>query len=70
MPSRAETEYRYEKLTWPEINDAIDLGKAYEEAVKQLARLVTWFKDRPKDERRDRHRQRPTMEIPWGQRSL
>jgi creatinine amidohydrolase len=27
MPSRAETEYRYEKLTWPEINDAIDLGK-------------------------------------------
>jgi creatinine amidohydrolase len=27
MPSRAATEYRYEKLTWPEINDAIDLGK-------------------------------------------
>jgi creatinine amidohydrolase len=27
MSSRAETEYRYEKLTWPEINDAIDLGK-------------------------------------------
>ena len=27
MPSRAETEYRYEKLTWPEINDAVDLGK-------------------------------------------
>src|SRR4030095_3350479 len=25
--SRAKTEYRYEKLTWPEINDAIDLGK-------------------------------------------
>ena len=25
--SRAETEYRYEKLTWPEINDAVDLGK-------------------------------------------
>ena len=24
---RAETEFRYEKLTWPEINDAIDLGK-------------------------------------------
>lgn len=22
--SRAATEYRYEKLTWPEINDAID----------------------------------------------
>jgi creatinine amidohydrolase len=27
MPSRAKTEYRYEKLTWPEINDAVDLGK-------------------------------------------
>src|SRR5256714_1089852 len=25
--SRAATEYRYEKLTWPEINDAIDVGK-------------------------------------------
>ena len=27
MTSRAATEYRYEKLTWPEINDAVDLGK-------------------------------------------
>jgi hypothetical protein len=27
MPSRAESEYRYEKLTWPEINDAVELGK-------------------------------------------
>ena len=25
--SCAATEYRYEKLTWPEINDAVDLGK-------------------------------------------
>jgi creatinine amidohydrolase len=25
--SRAKTEYRYEKLTWPEINEAIELGK-------------------------------------------
>src|SRR5262245_57508175 len=25
--SRAATEWRYEKLTWPEINDAVDLGK-------------------------------------------
>ncbi|MBL8868046.1 MAG: creatininase family protein, partial [Planctomycetia bacterium] len=25
--SRAATEYRYEKLTWPEINDAVDLKK-------------------------------------------
>src|ERR1700736_3488005 len=27
LTSRAKTEYRYEKLTWPEINDAIELGK-------------------------------------------
>jgi creatinine amidohydrolase len=27
MPSRAATEHRYEKLTWPEINDAIEMGK-------------------------------------------
>ena len=27
MTSHAQTEYRYEKLTWPEINDAVDLGK-------------------------------------------
>src|SRR4051794_21751742 len=27
MSNRAKTEYRYEKLTWPEINDAVDLGK-------------------------------------------
>ncbi len=27
MTSRAESEYRYEKLTWPEINDAVELGK-------------------------------------------
>src|SRR6266481_4065513 len=27
MTSRAATEYRYEKLTWPEINDAIEMGK-------------------------------------------
>src|ERR1700739_518000 len=30
--------------------------QAYEEAVKQLARFVTWWKDRPRDVRRDRHR--------------
>ena len=26
-PGKAATEYRYEKLTWPEINDAVELGK-------------------------------------------
>lgn len=43
--------------------------EAYEEAVKQLVRFVSWFKDRPKDQRRDLHRKPPTMPIPWGQRS-
>src|SRR5262249_22021207 len=27
MTTRARTEYRYEKLTWPEINEAVELGK-------------------------------------------
>lgn len=44
--------------------------QVYEEAVKQLVRFVTWFKDRPKDQRRDLHRKKPTMPIPWGQRSF
>ncbi len=44
--------------------------KAYEEAVKQLVRFVTWFKDRPKDERQDHHRTPPTMPIPWRQRPV
>ena len=41
--------------------------RVYEEAVKQLVRLVTWFKDRPKDQRRDLHRRKPTMPLPWEQ---
>jgi creatinine amidohydrolase len=41
--------------------------RAYEEAVKQLVRLVTWFKDRPKDQRQDLHRKPPTMPLPWNQ---
>lgn len=44
--------------------------QAYEEAVKQLIRFVTWFKDRPQDERRDLHRTPPTMPIPWRQRTV
>jgi creatinine amidohydrolase len=27
MTDRVRNEYRYEKLTWPEINDAVDMGK-------------------------------------------
>lgn len=41
----------------------------YHEAVKQLVRLVTWFRERPKDPRRDRHRQPPSGPMPWRQRS-
>jgi len=44
--------------------------QAYGEAVKQLVRFITWFKDRPKDHRRDRHRKKPTMAMPWDQKSL
>jgi len=44
--------------------------EVYEEAVKQLANYITWFKDRPKDKRRDRHQTKPTMPIPWGQTPL
>lgn len=49
----------------------VEKGKrVYEEAVKQLTRYITWFKDRPKDQRRERHAKPPTMPIPWGQRSM
>jgi creatinine amidohydrolase len=44
--------------------------EAYEETVKQLARFVAWFRDRPVDVRRDYHRQPPTMPMPWGQRPV
>jgi creatinine amidohydrolase len=44
--------------------------EAYEEAVRQLVRFVTWFQARPKDQRLDLHRTPPTMPIPWGQRPL
>lgn len=44
--------------------------EAYEEAVKQLVRFTRWFRDRPVDARRDRHRRPPTMPMPWGQRPI
>ena len=44
--------------------------EACEEAAKQLARFITWFKDRPKDERKERHTKKPTMPFPWGQLNL
>jgi creatinine amidohydrolase len=43
---------------------------AYEEAVKQLVRFIKWFRERPVDPRRDRHRQPPTMPMPWGQKPI
>lgn len=47
---------------------SVEKGKrAYDEAVKQLVNLVTWFKDRDKDQRQSHHRKQPTMPIPWKQ---
>ena len=54
----------------PELASAEKGQAAYEEAVKQLVRFVTWFRDRPKDVRRDHHGQPPTMPMPWGQRPI
>ncbi len=49
----------------------VEKGKAaYDEAVKQLVELVKWFHPRPKDKRKDRHRRKPTMPMPWKQRPL
>src|SRR6187455_2075421 len=39
----------------PELATAEKGQQVYDEAVKQLVRFVTWFKDRPKDQRQDRH---------------
>ena len=44
--------------------------QAYEEAVRQLVRFVNWFKERPKDQRRDMHRHPPTIPLPWNQRPV
>ncbi|HEV3444148.1 MAG TPA: creatininase family protein [Gemmataceae bacterium] len=54
----------------PELATAEKGKQAYEEAVRQLVRFVTYFKERPKDVRRDRHRQAPKMPFPWDQLSL
>lgn len=50
----------------PELATSEKGQTAYEEAVRQLARFVAEFKERPKDARRDRHRRAPTMPMPWG----
>ena len=38
--------------------------------LKQLARFIVWFQNRPVDQRKDRHRRPPSMPMPWGQRSV
>jgi len=53
----------------PELASAEKGERAYNEAVTQLVRFVTWFEDRPKDVRRDRHRRPATFPMPWGQLS-
>lgn len=42
--------------------------RAYLEAVKQLGNVVNYFHKRPKDARRELHRQPPTFPLPWQQR--
>jgi len=54
----------------PELATAEKGRQVYEEAVKQLVRFVMYFKDRPCDLRRDRHRHPPTMPMPWNQRPV
>jgi creatinine amidohydrolase len=41
---------------------------AWEEAVKQLCRLVDYFGSRPRDTRHREQKPQPTMPIPWNQR--
>ncbi len=49
----------------------VEKGKqVYDEAIKQLLAFVDYFKDRPRDQRQDRHRKPPTFPIPWGQTPL
>ncbi len=54
----------------PELATAEKGRQVYEEAVRQLIRFIDYFKDRPCDMRRDRHRRPPTMPMPWGQRPV
>jgi creatinine amidohydrolase len=50
---------------------SVEKGKAAcDEAVKQLVELVKWFHPRPRDQRKDRHRNPPSMPIPWKQRPI
>jgi creatinine amidohydrolase len=44
--------------------------EAFEEAVKQLARLVEFFHARPMGLRQDHHRRTPEMPVPWRLRPI
>ena len=44
--------------------------RAYQEAVMQLCRFVTYFQERPADKRHREQRHPRTMAIPWGQRDI
>jgi creatinine amidohydrolase len=54
----------------PELATAEKGREAYDEAVRQLVALVEWFSGRPKDARRDHHRTRPAMPMPWNQEPI
>jgi creatinine amidohydrolase len=54
----------------PQLATAEKGERCFKEAVKQLARFVTYFRDRPKDKRHDHHRRPPTMPMPWKQRPI
>ena len=54
----------------PELATVAKGREAFEEAVRQLIRFITFFKDRPADSRRDHHLRLPTMPLPWGQRPV
>jgi creatinine amidohydrolase len=51
----------------PELASREKGERAYHEAVRQLCRVVEFFRDRPPDVRRRRQTHRPSMPMPWGQ---
>ena len=55
------------KRSWPPPEKG---RQVYEEAVKQLVRFVTWFKDRAATCAATGIARPPTMPMPWGQRPV
>jgi hypothetical protein len=52
------------------LGSAMTSAALVEAEAKLPVRFVTWFEDRLKDVRRDRHRRTPTILLPWGQQPL